>query len=197
MGGQPARALHGHSAAGVSGECWRGKPGVPEVPEPPPSCRTGLSFLTPCPRCPSRAETGLPRTLGQMELLGGEHLDFILLCAVWAGPSPHIPVEPTPPRTAWAWQGEHAHLGTGVLAWAGVAGAASRAPAFPGAGKPRCATLLGLMHGLPILHFFNKRNCNILGRLQAASGVLPLFPCQVPPCACMCVRTREHLHMYV
>lgn len=63
-GGRPAQALLGHSPAGVSGELRRDKPGVPEVPKPPPSGCTGLSFPRACPRRPSRAERGLPWTPG-------------------------------------------------------------------------------------------------------------------------------------
>lgn len=59
---------------------------------------------------------------------------------------------------------------------------------IPGLG-PRRDTLFRRMHGLPFPHIFNKRNCNILGRLRTASVNWPLFLCQMP-CVCMCVRVR-------
>lgn len=59
-------------------------------------------------------------------------------------------------------------------------------------------TLFTQMHGLPFPHIFNKRNCNILGRLRTVSANWPLFLCQMPcMCAhvCVCVRVCEVLHM--
>lgn len=50
----------------------------------------------------------------------------------------------------------------------------------------RWDTSLRLVHDLPLLHVFNKCNCNILGRLQTVSGVWPPFLCQMPR-GCMCV----------
>lgn len=105
-------------------------------------------------------------------------------CAVWTGPHytdqwnpPHLP-QPGRAKGVGTPERRCVQVCTGVRVWAVVHRGGLPGPIPPGSGKPKFATLLRLMHGLPVLHFFNKRN--IVGRLQAACGISPLFPCPVP-----------------
>jgi len=128
---------------------------------------TQRSFPSPRPRCPGRAAGGLRAPAG---LRWGFLLPSVL-SARW-GPV-HTLHRPGPSPSAGTCQ---AGAGTGER---GVPGG------HPCLG-PRGDTLFRWMHDLPFTHVFNKRNCNILGRLQTVSVNWPLFLCQMP-CVCVCV----------
>lgn len=84
--------------------------------------------------------------------LWGDLVSFILpLCYLDRSPV-HTPVGPA--------KEEQAHVNAGTWEGNGAGGRGSACPSTPGQGPK-----LPLVHGLPVLHFFNKCNCNILGRL--------------------------------
>lgn len=180
--GGPARALDSHTPAAVSGQVWRSSQGAPSGPGVPPHTWTHRpAFLRPCPCCRGHPGGATGGCQGQVRAtLGRAFWFFIPPCAVWMGaPQRQVlePPTPTPGRSLW-WGHAQVEVVVGAGVW-GAQGCGLAGPA-PGPGRLKFATLLRPMHSLPILHFFNKHNCNILGRLRAAVSlrVWPQSPCQ-------------------